>query len=78
DTIPTGDGIPADAQTIPAGSTPIPTTGGVSAGSFMDLAADVSPAPTLLAESVAEVHANESRLDENQTASEQVFAEHSI
>nr|GFA86534.1 hypothetical protein [Tanacetum cinerariifolium] len=36
DTIPTGDGIHADAQTIPAGSTPIPTTGGVSAGSSMD------------------------------------------
>nr|GFA00196.1 hypothetical protein [Tanacetum cinerariifolium] len=36
DTIPAGDGIPADAQTIPAGSTPIPTTGGVFAGSSMD------------------------------------------
>nr|GEV66805.1 reverse transcriptase domain-containing protein [Tanacetum cinerariifolium] len=36
DTIPAGDGIPADAQTIPAGSTPIPSSGGVSAGSSMD------------------------------------------
>nr|GEW76943.1 hypothetical protein [Tanacetum cinerariifolium] len=36
DTISAGAGIPADAQTIPAGSTPIPTTGGLSAGSFMD------------------------------------------
>nr|GFD11590.1 hypothetical protein [Tanacetum cinerariifolium] len=32
DTIPTGDGIHADAQTIPAGSTPIPTTGAVDKG----------------------------------------------
>nr|GFA59624.1 putative ribonuclease H-like domain-containing protein [Tanacetum cinerariifolium] len=31
DTIPAGDGIPVDAQTILAASTPIPTTGGVSA-----------------------------------------------
>nr|GEZ56870.1 hypothetical protein [Tanacetum cinerariifolium] len=29
DTIPAGDGIPADAQTIPAGSTPIPSSGGL-------------------------------------------------
>nr|GEZ29320.1 hypothetical protein [Tanacetum cinerariifolium] len=36
DTISAGAGIPADAQTIPAGSTPIPTTRGVSAGSSMD------------------------------------------
>nr|GEX34006.1 hypothetical protein [Tanacetum cinerariifolium] len=36
DTIPAGAGIPADAQTIPAGSTPISTIGGVFAGSFMD------------------------------------------
>nr|GFA64457.1 hypothetical protein [Tanacetum cinerariifolium] len=35
-TIPAGDGIPADAQTIPAGSSPIPSFGGVSAGSSMD------------------------------------------
>nr|GEY08513.1 aminoacyl-tRNA synthetase, class 1a, anticodon-binding [Tanacetum cinerariifolium] len=35
-TILTGAGIPTDAQIIPAGSTPIPTTGGVSAGSSMD------------------------------------------
>nr|GEX94753.1 copia protein [Tanacetum cinerariifolium] len=32
DTIPASDGIPTDAQTIPAGSTPIPTTRGVSGG----------------------------------------------
>nr|GEX58867.1 JmjC domain-containing protein [Tanacetum cinerariifolium] len=49
DTIPTGDGIPADAQTIPAGSTPIPTTGGVSAGSSMDPASHVAAAPSLFA-----------------------------
>nr|GEV62473.1 Gag-Pol polyprotein [Tanacetum cinerariifolium] len=36
DTIPAGDGIPADAQTIPTGTTPIPSSGGVSAGSSMD------------------------------------------
>nr|GFB06149.1 hypothetical protein [Tanacetum cinerariifolium] len=149
DTIPTGDGIPADAQTIPTGSTPIPTTKGVSASSSIDPAGqatadapssstipaadkaigddvnednmnerlgmlfmrkrrelaeqswvpasvpiapsiaadvsvsaisttttDVSPAPTLPVESVAEVHANESGLDENQTASKQVSTEH--
>nr|GFB02600.1 hypothetical protein [Tanacetum cinerariifolium] len=193
DTIPAGDGIPADAQTIPTGSTPIPTTRGVSASSFIDPAGqatadapssstipaadkgkapmandsipanvlteqerevefarqqeelaqkaqaksvsspvaqgddvnednmnerlgmlfmrkrrklaeqswvpasvpaapsiaadvsvsavsttttDVSPAPTLPVESVAEVHANESGLDENQTASKQVSTEH--
>nr|GEZ90650.1 hypothetical protein [Tanacetum cinerariifolium] len=35
-TIPASDGISVDAQTIPAGSTPIPTIGGVFAGSFMD------------------------------------------
>nr|GEX31928.1 putative ribonuclease H-like domain-containing protein [Tanacetum cinerariifolium] len=44
DTIPTGDSIPADAQTIPAGSTPIPTTGGVSAGSYMDPTGQASAA----------------------------------
>nr|GFC24366.1 putative ribonuclease H-like domain-containing protein [Tanacetum cinerariifolium] len=44
DTIPAGDGIPADAQTIPAGSTPIPTTGGVSAGSSMDHAGQAAAA----------------------------------
>nr|GEV14276.1 hypothetical protein [Tanacetum cinerariifolium] len=36
DTISAGAGIPADAQTIPTGITPIPTTGGVSVGSSMD------------------------------------------
>nr|GEY00593.1 copia protein [Tanacetum cinerariifolium] len=36
DTIPAGGGISTDAQTIPAGSTPILTTGGISAGSSMD------------------------------------------
>nr|GEV17068.1 hypothetical protein [Tanacetum cinerariifolium] len=41
DTIPAGDGIPADAQTILAGSTPIPTTGGVFAGSSIDPAGQV-------------------------------------
>nr|GEU78921.1 aminoacyl-tRNA synthetase, class 1a, anticodon-binding [Tanacetum cinerariifolium] len=44
DTIPAGDGIPADAQTIPAGSTPIPTTGGISAGSSMDPAGQAAAA----------------------------------
>nr|GFC35624.1 hypothetical protein [Tanacetum cinerariifolium] len=38
--------------------------------------ADVSPVPTLPAESVAEVHANESGPNENQTTSEQISAEH--
>nr|GFB77541.1 hypothetical protein [Tanacetum cinerariifolium] len=48
-TISAGAGNPADAQTIPAGSTPIPTTGGVSGGSFMDpagQAAAAAPAPS--------------------------------
>nr|GEU38449.1 hypothetical protein [Tanacetum cinerariifolium] len=36
DTIPAGDGIPTVAQTIPTGSTPIPSSGGVSAGSSID------------------------------------------
>nr|GEX77149.1 hypothetical protein [Tanacetum cinerariifolium] len=52
DTIPAGDGIPADAQTIPAGSTPIPSSGGVSAGSSMDppgKAAAAAPSSTILA-----------------------------
>nr|GEV02984.1 putative reverse transcriptase domain-containing protein [Tanacetum cinerariifolium] len=44
DTIPAGDGIPADAQTILAGSTPILTTGGVCAGSFMDPAGQATAA----------------------------------
>nr|GFA19070.1 xylulose kinase-1 [Tanacetum cinerariifolium] len=50
DTIPAGDGIPADAQTIPAGSTPIPSSGGVSAGSSMDHAGQatvVAPSSTI-------------------------------
>nr|GEX60488.1 protein FAR1-related sequence 5-like [Tanacetum cinerariifolium] len=44
DAISAGDGIPADAQTIHAGSTPIPTTGGVSAGSSMDPAGQAAAA----------------------------------
>nr|GEX87973.1 hypothetical protein [Tanacetum cinerariifolium] len=36
DTIPVVDGIPADTQTIHAGSTPIPSSRGVFAGSSMD------------------------------------------
>nr|GFA48136.1 hypothetical protein [Tanacetum cinerariifolium] len=47
-TISAGAGIPADAQTIPAGSTPIPTTEGVYAGSSMDpagQAAAAAPSP---------------------------------
>nr|GFA83123.1 hypothetical protein [Tanacetum cinerariifolium] len=44
DTIPAGDGIAAATQTILAGSTPIPTTGGVSAGSFMDPAGEATAA----------------------------------
>nr|GEZ01487.1 ribonuclease H-like domain, reverse transcriptase, RNA-dependent DNA polymerase [Tanacetum cinerariifolium] len=49
DTIYAGAGIPANAQTIPAGSTPIPTTGGVSAGSSMDLAGQAVAAPSSFA-----------------------------
>nr|GEV46946.1 hypothetical protein [Tanacetum cinerariifolium] len=45
-TIPAGDGIPADAQTIHAGSTPIPSSGGVSAGSSMDPAGQAAAAPS--------------------------------
>nr|GFD26859.1 hypothetical protein [Tanacetum cinerariifolium] len=37
-------GIPADAQTILAGSTPIPTTRGVSVGSSIDLAGQATAA----------------------------------
>nr|GEU87107.1 synaptobrevin, longin-like domain protein [Tanacetum cinerariifolium] len=48
----------------------------VSVSAVSTTIADVSPAPTLPVESVAEVHANESRPNENQTASEQVSAEH--
>nr|GEW75988.1 hypothetical protein [Tanacetum cinerariifolium] len=74
DTILAGDGIPTDAQTIPTGSTPIPTTGGVSAGSSMDpagLAAAAAPsssaipavdkgkAPMLLGDDVNEDNMNE-------------------
>nr|GFB33319.1 hypothetical protein [Tanacetum cinerariifolium] len=44
DIIPAGAGIPVDAQTIPAGSTPIPTTGGVSVGSFIDPAGQATAA----------------------------------
>nr|GEV16260.1 hypothetical protein [Tanacetum cinerariifolium] len=39
----------------------------VSVSAVSTMTADVSPAPTLPAESVAEVHANESRPDENKT-----------
>nr|GFA31160.1 hypothetical protein [Tanacetum cinerariifolium] len=49
-TIPAGDGIPANAQTIPAGSTPIPSSGGVSTGSSMDPAGQatvVAPSSTI-------------------------------
>nr|GEU82412.1 hypothetical protein [Tanacetum cinerariifolium] len=112
-TIPASDGIPADAQTILDGSTPIPTTGGVSAGSSIDPAGQAAAAPSssaipgadkgkapmvddsipadLLteqerkaqAEGVAspaeqEVNADESHSDDNQTTSEQVFAEHTV
>nr|GFC42440.1 hypothetical protein [Tanacetum cinerariifolium] len=50
DTIPAGDGIPTDAQTIPASSTPILTTRGVSAGSSIDLAGQAdAAAPSLSA-----------------------------
>nr|GEU95120.1 hypothetical protein [Tanacetum cinerariifolium] len=48
----------------------------VSFSAVSTTTADVSPAPTLLAESVTEVHANESGPDENQSASEQISAEH--
>nr|GFA06453.1 hypothetical protein [Tanacetum cinerariifolium] len=44
DTIPTGEGIRAAAQTIPAGSTPIPSSGDVSTGSFMDPAGHAAAA----------------------------------
>nr|GEZ63028.1 uncharacterized mitochondrial protein AtMg00810-like [Tanacetum cinerariifolium] len=44
DTNPAGDGSPADAQTIHAGSTPIPTTGGVFTGSSMDPAGQAAAA----------------------------------
>nr|GEY01021.1 hypothetical protein [Tanacetum cinerariifolium] len=44
DTIPAGDGILADAQTIHVGCTPIPTSGGVSAGGPMDLAGQAAAA----------------------------------
>nr|GEZ61601.1 xylulose kinase-1 [Tanacetum cinerariifolium] len=49
-TIPAVDGIPADTQTIHAGSTPIPSSRGVSAGSSMDpggQAAAVAPSSTI-------------------------------
>nr|GEX91921.1 xylulose kinase-1 [Tanacetum cinerariifolium] len=42
--IPAGDGISVDAQTIPAGSTPIPSSGGVSAGGSMDPAGQAAAA----------------------------------
>nr|GEW76944.1 putative ribonuclease H-like domain-containing protein [Tanacetum cinerariifolium] len=48
----------------------------VSVSTVSTITADVSPAPTLPAKSVAEVHANESSPDENQTTSEQIFVEH--
>nr|GFD31469.1 hypothetical protein [Tanacetum cinerariifolium] len=51
DTISAGTGIPADAQTIPAGSTPIPTTGGISTGNSMDpvgQAADTTPSSSAI------------------------------
>nr|GFA81746.1 late embryogenesis abundant protein, LEA-14 [Tanacetum cinerariifolium] len=44
----------------------------VSVSAVSTTTTDVSPAPTLPVESVAQVHANESGPDENQTASEQV------
>nr|GEU44226.1 hypothetical protein [Tanacetum cinerariifolium] len=55
DTISAGAGIPANAQTIPAGSTPIPTTGGVFAGSSMDPTGQATAAaPSSSAISVAD------------------------
>nr|GEX63417.1 aminoacyl-tRNA synthetase, class 1a, anticodon-binding [Tanacetum cinerariifolium] len=47
DTISAGDGIHAAAQTIPAGSTPIPSSGGVSVGSSMDPAGHTVAAASL-------------------------------
>nr|GEX43623.1 JmjC domain-containing protein [Tanacetum cinerariifolium] len=43
-TIPVGGGVPADAQTIPTGGTPIPSSEGVSAGSSMDHAGQAAAA----------------------------------
>nr|GEW56426.1 ribonuclease H-like domain, reverse transcriptase, RNA-dependent DNA polymerase [Tanacetum cinerariifolium] len=48
------DTIPADAQTILAGSTPIPSSGGVSAGSSMDPADQAATATPLSTISVAD------------------------
>nr|GEX05053.1 hypothetical protein [Tanacetum cinerariifolium] len=77
-----GQGVPQ----VPAASSQVPVSvpaalsiaADVSVFAVSTTTADVSPASTLLAESVAEVHANESRSDENQTASKQVSAEDTI
>nr|GEZ08664.1 hypothetical protein [Tanacetum cinerariifolium] len=68
--------VPAASSQIPA-SVPaaLSIAADVSVFTVFTTTTDVSLAPTLPAESVVEVHANESRLDENQTASEQVFTE---
>nr|GEX16524.1 ribonuclease H-like domain-containing protein [Tanacetum cinerariifolium] len=142
DTIPAGDGIPDDAQTTPAGSTPISAGSSMNPSGQVDAAAPSStipaadkgkapmvddslpvdlltekereaefarkqeelaqkaqaksvaspaeqvPAASSIAANVSvsavsahvdtEVHANESRLDDTQTASERVSAEHTI
>nr|GFB45623.1 hypothetical protein [Tanacetum cinerariifolium] len=61
--------VPFDSSQVPAALSIVED---VSVSTVSTTTTDVSPAPTLPAESVAEVH------DENQTASEQVSAEHTF
>nr|GEX71998.1 hypothetical protein [Tanacetum cinerariifolium] len=69
--------FPVASSQVPASVPATPSIAAdVSVSANSTITADVSPAPTLPVEFVAEVHANESRLDENQTDSEKVSAEH--
>nr|GFA07743.1 hypothetical protein [Tanacetum cinerariifolium] len=68
----------AASSQVPAGVTAAPfIAADVSVFAVSTTTADVSAAPTTTT-SIAEVHADESRLDDNKTASEQVSAEHTV
>nr|GEW41168.1 hypothetical protein [Tanacetum cinerariifolium] len=69
--------VPAASSQVPASVPAAPSiAAAVSVFAVSTTTADVSPAPTLPAESVAEVHANESGPDEKPTASEQISTKH--
>nr|GEW61620.1 aminoacyl-tRNA synthetase, class 1a, anticodon-binding [Tanacetum cinerariifolium] len=71
--------VPAASSQVPGGVPAAPTIAAdVSVSAVSTTTAYVSPAPTLPAESVTEVNADESHPDDNQTTFEQVSAEHTV